>query len=146
MPHDDPSQKSNVLFIDLASPVLRRVDNNPNDSQYHYVPTEYVCAIFVALYGLSTCKRFTLVIIILAVTKVVLNHSDTSGPGTPLSNAVAVTNSRSRWSGGGSGMERQVMVISKSTTLYSLYDPVSRTAVVSTTAVVDMRSSEFHAR
>jgi|ERR1700733_3724037 hypothetical protein len=45
-------------------------DNNPLDyppyiavfSPYHYIPTEYVCAIFVALYGLSTCRSISIVI------------------------------------------------------------------------------------
>jgi len=33
---------------------VRRADSLDIDSPYNYVPTEYVCAIFVALYGLST--------------------------------------------------------------------------------------------
>ena len=45
-------------------------DNNSPDyppylavfSPYHYLPTEYVCAIFVALYGLSTCGLNSIVI------------------------------------------------------------------------------------
>jgi len=43
-------------MADLSSLVLPRADDNIDvlDSQYNYIPTEYVCAIFVALYGLST--------------------------------------------------------------------------------------------
>jgi hypothetical protein len=40
--------------IGLATPLFLRDDVQSDDSQYNYVPTEYVCAIFVALYGLST--------------------------------------------------------------------------------------------
>lgn len=45
---------SPIVDISFAAPLLRRVDDNPADSPYGYVPTEYVCTIFVGLYGLST--------------------------------------------------------------------------------------------
>lgn len=53
-------------------------DNNPTDyppevlaylSPYNYVPTEYVCAIFVALYGLSTGR-----LISIAIANVMMIH------------------------------------------------------------------------
>jgi len=52
-----PSQRywlTDINSISFVAPLLRMVDDNPADSAYHYIPTEYVCVIFVGLYGLST--------------------------------------------------------------------------------------------
>jgi len=38
----------------LSAPLMRRDNELDAYSPYNYVPTEYVCAIFLALYGLST--------------------------------------------------------------------------------------------
>jgi len=38
----------------VSSLLLRRSDQNSDDSLYGYIPTLYVCALFVALFGLST--------------------------------------------------------------------------------------------
>lgn len=40
-----------LVFAETSSPV-------DDDSQYGYVPTLYVCIIFVSLFGISTCKHF----------------------------------------------------------------------------------------
>ena len=58
--YDQPVGSENLtllvsLYIGFVAPLLRMVDDNPADSAYHYIPTEYVCVIFVGLYGLSTC-------------------------------------------------------------------------------------------
>lgn len=44
------------------SPLFRRAEDGPEDSLYHYTPTEYICAIFVGLFGLSTRKsRYSII-------------------------------------------------------------------------------------
>jgi hypothetical protein len=59
--------------LHLSPSSVYMTDYNPPDyppygysladlSPYNYVPTEYVCAIFVALYGLSTCKLISIAI------------------------------------------------------------------------------------
>jgi hypothetical protein len=86
-------------------------DNNPLDyppylalfSPYHYVPTEYVCAIFVTLYGLSTCRLIFIVIVNIIMIHI-LNPDDSrpsnsSWPINALPNVVAASNHCPCWSG-----------------------------------------------
>ena len=40
----------------VAAALLRRVDDNVADSLYNYIPTEWICIMFVALFGVSTCE------------------------------------------------------------------------------------------
>jgi len=40
----------------VAAALLRRVDDNVADSPYNYIPTEWICIMFVALFGVSTCE------------------------------------------------------------------------------------------
>ena len=85
--------------------VLYMADNNPSDyppevlaylSPYNYVPTEYVCAIFVALYGLSTCRLISLAIANIHDDS---RPSNSCRPINPLPNVVAAANRCPCWSG-----------------------------------------------
>jgi hypothetical protein len=40
----------------VTAALLRRVDDNIADSPYNYIPTEWICIMFVALFGVSTCE------------------------------------------------------------------------------------------
>jgi len=40
----------------FAATLFRRVDDNVADSLYNYIPTEWMCIVFVALFGVSTCE------------------------------------------------------------------------------------------
>lgn len=46
----------------FAATLFRRVDDNVADSLYNYIPTEWICIMFVALFGVSTfihvCQTF----------------------------------------------------------------------------------------
>lgn len=54
---------------------MRRADSLDIDSPYNYVPTEYVCAIFVALYGLSTRQLSGLIFVYtVADLKIIVIH------------------------------------------------------------------------
>jgi hypothetical protein len=50
----------------------------PPDDHYHYLPTEWVCALFVALYALSSCEGS--LSIIMQIPKLIDNRH-TLGPG-----------------------------------------------------------------
>ena len=67
-------------------------------------------------------------------------NSDPSGPSNSFPNAMAATNCRARWDSRGSGLECEVVVISKPTPIYSIYNPVSRAVVILIVAAIDRRS------
>lgn len=52
-----------VYVAQRLSPTVTRADHTGGDGPYGYTPTEWICALFVALFGLSTstCKERVLV-------------------------------------------------------------------------------------
>lgn len=45
-----------LILIYVASFVAPPFFNPETDSNYHYVPTGWVCLVFISLFGVSTCE------------------------------------------------------------------------------------------
>ena len=113
-------------------PLLRRVDDNVADSPYNYIPTEWICILFVSLFGLSTCKAFFFSLFFFFDFSFVdesfwrnIGISHPCLPSCPLSPLVVAPHCHLLRPGWVSRMERKIVVVAESTPSNALFDPVS---------------------
>jgi hypothetical protein len=90
---------------------------------YHYIPTEYACAIFVALFGLST-RAFQLGLLLHCPCIEICHDSDSPGPISILPSLVHDSDSCTRRLPRGPGLERQTVVQPKPHPPDPIFNPV----------------------